>query len=438
MADLGNRAAVDAAIDALLDDLAPDGSILPSDHNALLNDILDTLSNGLSTTLRTGNTTGGYNLDITDGDFLRLEDGSYFGSFDSATLTADRGWYFPDQTGTIALLSDITGGASVYTESNTAFTDVEVTVDNTFNFIGGNLIKKGSDTLGTTTGFQLTDSANVSNWDFRNDGDIHQGKNSSFVLNGKSLLFDASITGATTPFEIKTTQLGGTGLSPYFKISNYGAVEILTRAGSTLRLMDSAGNEKFSFSSGNFKSTDNTLELTSSYITTKMTAGAWEYYNSGGTLLHSIMTALSPKVTFSRGGTGSIPFIVGTTANILTEKITLVGNTLVKGSDTSSATSGLILVDSANATNWDFRNNGDIHMGKDSTLFFNGNGLTIGGGSTALLGFHGATPVDQATTAITASAFVANTSTIVDDTATFGGYTMGQIAAALIEKGILA
>ena len=120
MADLGNRAAVDAAINALLDDLAPDGSILPSDHNGLLNDILDTLSNGLSTTLRTGNTTGGYDLDITDGDFLRLEDGSYFGSFDSATLTADRGWYFPDQTGTVALLSDIINGIENVTSAEKA------------------------------------------------------------------------------------------------------------------------------------------------------------------------------------------------------------------------------------------------------------------------------------------------------------------------------
>jgi hypothetical protein len=44
----------------------------------------------------------------------------------------------------------------------------------------------------------------------------------------------------------------------------------------------------------------------------------------------------------------------------------------------------------------------------------------------------------QETTAITAATFVANTSAIVDDTATYGGYTMGQVVAALKAQGLLA
>jgi hypothetical protein len=42
------------------------------------------------------------------------------------------------------------------------------------------------------------------------------------------------------------------------------------------------------------------------------------------------------------------------------------------------------------------------------------------------------------TTAVSAATFVANTSAIVDDTATFGGYTMGQVVAALKAQGLLA
>lgn len=49
-----------------------------------------------------------------------------------------------------------------------------------------------------------------------------------------------------------------------------------------------------------------------------------------------------------------------------------------------------------------------------------------------------ATPIPQPTTAITAGAFVANTSGIANDSATFDGYTIGQIAAALRALGILA
>ena len=42
------------------------------------------------------------------------------------------------------------------------------------------------------------------------------------------------------------------------------------------------------------------------------------------------------------------------------------------------------------------------------------------------------------TTAIAAGAFVSNTSLIFDDTATYGGYTMGQVVAALKAQGLLA
>jgi hypothetical protein len=42
------------------------------------------------------------------------------------------------------------------------------------------------------------------------------------------------------------------------------------------------------------------------------------------------------------------------------------------------------------------------------------------------------------TTAVVAGAFVANTSAIVDDSATYGGYTMGQVVAALKAQGLLA
>ena len=46
--------------------------------------------------------------------------------------------------------------------------------------------------------------------------------------------------------------------------------------------------------------------------------------------------------------------------------------------------------------------------------------------------------VYQETTTVVAAAFLANTSAIVDDTATCGGYTMGQVVAALKAQGLLA
>lgn len=65
-------------------------------------------------------------------------------------------------------------------------------------------------------------------------------------------------------------------------------------------------------------------------------------------------------------------------------------------------------------------------------------GTKIGTATSQKLGFWNATPVIQPTTGIAASSFTANTSGILNDTGTWGGYTIGQIVAALKQVGILA
>lgn len=52
-------------------------------------------------------------------------------------------------------------------------------------------------------------------------------------------------------------------------------------------------------------------------------------------------------------------------------------------------------------------------------------------------GFFNVGAIARITTGVAAAAFVANTSGISDDTATFGGYTLGQIAQALQNYGLL-
>jgi hypothetical protein len=70
----------------------------------------------------------------------------------------------------------------------------------------------------------------------------------------------------------------------------------------------------------------------------------------------------------------------------------------------------------------------DIHTGSGSIIGDVGDSLA----------FFGTTPTAQLTTGVSAATFTANTSSIADDTATFGGYTIGQIVAALKAIGILA
>ena len=64
-------------------------------------------------------------------------------------------------------------------------------------------------------------------------------------------------------------------------------------------------------------------------------------------------------------------------------------------------------------------------------------GTMLGTSASQKIAFYGSTPVIKQTTAVTASAFVSNTSGILNDSATFGGYTIGQVVAALKLYGLL-
>ena len=80
-----------------------------------------------------------------------------------------------------------------------------------------------------------------------------------------------------------------------------------------------------------------------------------------------------------------------------------------------------------------------------STL--NANATTVTNSSIVIISdFHQETRNDKGdiiklykeTSSVVAAAFVSNTSLIVDDSATYGGYTMGQVVAALKAQGLLA
>ncbi len=186
MTDLLSRANVDIAINTLLDDLQPNDAIQPSDHNGLLKDILDTLSNGLSTTLRTNPETSGQDIEITSGDNIKFKNSGFVSSLLTDTLTATRTLTFPDNSGTIALLSDITGGNSIYSANDSLTGNREVNL-NAFNldFINGanslfkittsGNISKGSDNAEATSGFKHTDINDDIIFDIRNNGQIGYG-----------------------------------------------------------------------------------------------------------------------------------------------------------------------------------------------------------------------------------------------------------------------
>jgi hypothetical protein len=137
----------------------------------------------------------------------------------------------------------------------------------------------------------------------------------------------------------------------------------------------------------------------------------------------------------------------GTTANQTSSNSIYVGyqsragangntNEIVIGYDVVGNGSNTTTLGNASTTNNYIYGNFNI-IDKDIILGTT-TGTKIGTATTQKLSLWNATPDVQPTTAITAAAFVANTSGIVDDTATFGGYTLGQIVAALKRIGALA
>lgn len=82
---------------------------------------------------------------------------------------------------------------------------------------------------------------------------------------------------------------------------------------------------------------------------------------------------------------------------------------------------------------------GDVTIADTINLVFNtSTGTKIGTGTTQKLAFWNTAPIAQPTTGVAAATFVANTSGIVDDSATFDGYTLGQVVKALRLAGLLA
>ena len=96
----------------------------------------------------------------------------------------------------------------------------------------------------------------------------------------------------------------------------------------------------------------------------------------------------------------------------------------------SSGTAGVTL---------DGQNSNAITIGDAKNIAFaTSTGTKIGTAITEKFAFWNKTPIVQPTTAIASATFVTNTSGILNDTATFDGYTIGQVVKALRNIGILA
>jgi hypothetical protein len=123
----------------------------------------------------------------------------------------------------------------------------------------------------------------------------------------------------------------------------------------------------------------------------------------------------------------------------------LTSTTFVHAGTGMTSTLGNIVATAGNLVS----NVGNVNAAAGCNIGFSVSGAVLGlgsngtasvvhvGDSAALIGFYGVSPVVRPTTSITGAVFAANTSGITDGSATFGGYTMGQVVAALKVQGLL-
>jgi hypothetical protein len=226
------------------------------------------------------------------------------------------------------------------------------------------------------------------------------------------------------------------------------AVRIDSGSFSTNNSILKVGSLEFSsFSLNNSFFGDNIFYNGTSFARRVAGRGALIYFFRGGTnpnieaqiRLYSDntgTTGINSSICQLKSGAAGL-FAVGPSVDTLSDIITGAtfavlanGNTLIN----TTTDAGFRL--DVNGTT---RLQGDVTISDTRNIILaTGTGTKIGTATTQKLGFWNAAPNVQPTNAIAAAAFVANTSGIVDDTATFGGYTMGQVVAALKRIGALA
>jgi hypothetical protein len=189
--------------------------------------------------------------------------------------------------------------------------------------------------------------------------------------------------------------------------------------------------------------------------------------NNVSTSAHGFVPVLPNDATKFLNGIGAwaVPSSSGITGTLVSGRVTLSSGTSTVTDDGGLIYTSRILTVGTGASGTDavrfgastsqircVQNTGAFEYFCNSTIFpviYSNNTIVITGNisnsdikyapSAALkISFWNATPIVQPTTTGAAATFVANTSAIANDTATFDGYTLGQVVKAMRNIGFLA
>jgi hypothetical protein len=302
----------------------------------------------------------------------------------------------------------------------------------------GNLIVGGT-TLISSELFSIQKNQNAGTLAYISNTTSNTGSFTGLTLSGAgagsgSLNFYNFSAGFTTT--LYHTQSGGT-----LEQSGVGGLSIVTsNASGAIRFYTGGSTERARITTaGNFllggitsaTLTNGLLEINKSVTDTLQAIvknasaanGAYaQYQASNGTTLVNI--GMVGTNTTTSGG-----YVLGEAYNLTTSTGYSFGSTHA---------SGVIRFYSGNANTLTL-NTADLTFANAINIVFNtSTGTKLGTATSQKIGVWNATPIIQPTTGVAAATFVANTSLIANDTATFDGYTIGQVVKALRNIGLLA
>ena len=266
-------------------------------------------------------------------------------------VTNDKAYNCVDATTGAAVWNEAGGGG---TDTNIANSDLTFDADHYADLdsnswtlggtspVGTEKISLQSSTLikgqGTSTGSTLalynSDTTPVKTWDFLDNGNVSVTQSSSFLLSAnKTLKVDGSSNTSQNSFEVNsaTSSLGqGT-----FKIGTYGKVEIQSRDGSgTFKVLTTTGNEYFTLDANGNQSTLRTKAFdigTSATTGYKVSSDSGKHQFIRNGIVGGYFDLVNSTIQFWEAGMTSRKFIVGGSALIGTEKISLQDDTLIDG-----------------------------------------------------------------------------------------------------------
>lgn len=267
-----------------------------------------------------------------------------------------------------------------------------------------------------------------------------------------SLLFDLQIGGSsklnfqrasTTAYYLNlgtSVTYGANGIVA--QIFSGGAVQLFTDGGSNSASFHTPASNVLALYSG---TTNQELQVYGTYTdSTHLERGVWRMGTTGTNMVFGTEKGsgggAACGLTIQTAGTAAIT--IGTTQNVTINAgvFTVTDGNIIQSAGNASFSGYLLLPSGLYGAGFAAVSIPSGAIIGDATNIAVGTttGTKIGTAASQKIALWNATPIVQPTTAIAAATFVANTSSLANDTATYDGYTLGQVVKALRNIGLLA